>query len=331
MIGAYGMKKLKNKNELLTASLTVEAAIVLPIFIFTCYAFLFFFYLIGIQENLHNASTKACETVASYGYLVRYIENRGEELKEKENQNSDQDNEDKESSNKNADEDEEKLVSGIEDSELATLLYCLTDATLIKSYVKKHMTINNNLSLFIKGGYSGISFLGSNLYDEDEFVTIKMSYKVKTPVFSEILPSFSVVQSVRMHSFNGYAVSKKSGESKVDPDEEMVYVTESGTVYHTYSDCTHIKINLEQVSINDISNKKNDSGGKYYGCEGCVKSKAEELEQTQATVYITKYGTRYHISTSCSKIKRSVKQIKLSEVGNKNKCSKCASRAGGKN
>ena len=106
MIGAYRMKRLNNKNNLLTASLTVEAALVLPIFIFACYAFLFFFYIIGIQENLHNASTKVCETVASYGYLVRYIENRGEELKDKESQNADQKKEDNVDISKNNDEEE---------------------------------------------------------------------------------------------------------------------------------------------------------------------------------------------------------------------------------
>lgn len=327
------MKKIKSKNDLLTASLTVEAAIVLPIFIFACYAFLFFFYVLNIQENLHNASTKACETVASYGYLVRYIENRGEELKDSkdnESQNTDQENKDNDSNNeKNG--DEEKIVSSIEDSDLATLLYCLTDATLIKSYVKKHMTITNSLELFIKGGYSGISFLGSNLYDDDEFVTIQMSYKIKPPVFSDILPSFSVVQCVRMHSFSGHEVSKKNDETNEEQNEEIVYITESGAVYHTHSDCTYIKITLEQVVFKDVSSLKNDSGAKYYACEGCAKSKVNELEQTNGNVFITKFGTRYHVSTSCSKIKRSVKQIKLSDVGNRNKCSKCASRDGGKN
>ena len=326
------MKELKTDKQFVTASLTVEAAIVLPIFIFACYAFLFFLYVISIQENLHNASTKVCETVASYGYLIRYIENRGSELEEEKMQESNAEDErveEAQTSNITSGEKEEKLVSSIGDSELARLIYCLTDALLIKSYVKKQMTIQNNLDLFIKGGYSGISFLGSNLYDEEEFVTIQMTYKLKSPVFSDILPGFPVVQCVRMHSFNGHEVPKKISTSEEDKNEEVVYITENGSVYHTHSDCTYIKITLESVAYDTVSSLKNDSGGRYYPCEGCVKSTNEEFGELHNTVYITKFGTRFHISTSCSKIKRSIKQIKLSEIGNKKKCSKCNNRDGG--
>lgn len=321
------MKEIKNNNQFVTASLTVEAALVLPIFIFVCYAFLFFFYVLNIQENLHNASTRACETVASYGYLIRYIEDRGDEIEDKKDENSAVPQDEK-LSTISPEEEEEKLVASIEDSDIARLIYCLADAALIKSYVKKHMSLQDNLDLFIQGGYSGISFLGSNLYDEDEFVTIQMTYKVKPPVFSDILPGFLVVQSVRMHSFNGHKVSKKNAEPKDEQDEEMVYITESGTVYHTHSDCTYIKITLEQVNYENVSSLKNESGGRYYPCEGCVNSKNNTPEHK--TVYITKFGTRYHISTSCSKIKRSIKSIKLSEVGSRKKCSKCSNKDGGK-
>ena len=320
------MKEIKNNNQYVVASLTVEAALVLPILIFACYAFLFFFYVLSIQENLHNASTRACETVASYGYLIRYIEDRGEEIEDKKNEDSTAQQEDNEANTIST--EEEKLVSNIEDSDIARLIYCLADAALIKSYVKKHMSLQNNLDLFIQGGYSGISFLGSNLYDENGFVTIQMTYKVKPPVFSDLLPGFWVVQSVRMHSFNGYKVSKKNAEPKEEQDEEMVYITESGAVYHTHSDCTYIKIILEQVDYENVSSLKNESGGRYYPCEGCVNSKNNALDYK--TVYITKFGTRYHISTSCSKIKRSIKSIKLSEVGSRKKCSKCSNKDGGK-
>ena len=318
------MKELKKDKQFVKASLTVEAAIVLPIFIFACYAFLFFFYVINIQENLHNASTKACETVASYGYLIRYIENRGTELENEKDKESNADY------FKAGEEKEEKLVSSIGDSDLARLIYCLTDALLIKSYVKKHMTIQNNLDLFIKGGFGGISFLGSNLYDEDDFVTIQMTYTVKPPVFSDILPGFPVVQCVRMHSFNGHEVAKKNSVPDEEQNEEVVFITESGSVYHTHSDCTYIKIVLDQVAYDTISSLKNESGSRYYPCEGCVKSKNGQMEDLHSTVYITKHGTRYHISTSCSKIKRNIKQIKLSEVGSRKKCSKCSKRDGDK-
>lgn len=277
------------------ASLTVEAALVLPIFIFTCYSFLFFFYVIEIQENLHYASTKVCETISSYGYLLH-----------------------------NLDQMEEDKIGEYMDSELESLLYDAADEIIIKELVKRQVVLSRSLESYIVGGYDGISFQNSKMLDEEKFVTIVMSYKLKCPVFKEILPYLPVKQCVKIKSFCGHQADKKREPSI----SEYVYITENGSVYHTHSDCTYIKIILEMIPYGSLGTQRNSGGAKYYACESCVGDRKKSEDLMNKNVYITRSGTRFHLTTNCSKIKRSTIKVKLSEVDGKKLCSKCELRNG---
>lgn len=99
---------------------------------------------------------------------------------------------------------------------------------------------------------------------------------------------------------------------------EYVYVTETGTVYHTSSSCTHIDLSITSVSMQAAEGMRNESGGKYHACEKCVKDSS-----MSGNVYITKYGDRYHNSLSCSGLKRTVKMVNIDSVSDLRECSKC--------
>lgn len=325
------MKECKEKQN---ASLTVEAALTLPIIFMTCYVFLYFFYIIDVQEQIHNSAGQACESIASMGYVMRYLtesdqkEAKAQETSEGKAVGSNESNAARNNEG-NVEQNNESNVGDFLDDlgedDIKPLLLSLTDAILIKSYVKKYISDENNVSRVVVNGWDGVSFLGSNLYDEEEFVTIIMSYKIHFPVFESILPDFSVVQCVRMHSFNGRVIEVPEQDTRGD----MVYVAENGNVYHTHEDCSYIKIVVHSVRYSQIASKRNDSGGKYYSCESCFSSRVlSQIREENGEVFITSDGTRYHSSSECSKIKRSVSKVSIDEVEGKRKCSKCASRDG---
>lgn len=104
---------------------------------------------------------------------------------------------------------------------------------------------------------------------------------------------------------------------------EKVYVAENGMVYHRDRECTYLRTKIRAVDVQDTWGLRNQSGGKYYPCETCCDSIEQEKS---ATVYIAGYGERYHIYSSCPRLKRSVRQVYLFEVGSLAPCSKCGGK-----
>ena len=105
----------------------------------------------------------------------------------------------------------------------------------------------------------------------------------------------------------------------------IVYMTEHGRVYHLRRDCSYIKIDVEAVLSERVGTKRNSSGAKYYACEFC-----DPVLYPGKQVYITEYGTRYHAFSTCSAIKRNVKECDLEEAKKTYPaCSRCGKSEGG--
>jgi hypothetical protein len=100
----------------------------------------------------------------------------------------------------------------------------------------------------------------------------------------------------------------------------MVYITEHGTVYHLSKKCSHLTLSIKETDIGSMKDLRNLSGGKYKECEICDDY---EIELDNLKVYITDYGDRYHKSLSCSGLKRTIKAIPKSEVGDRSPCKRC--------
>lgn len=150
------------------------------------------------------------------------------------------------------------------------------------------------------GGYSDI-------------ITIQKPLTVKA-LFSEVgFPSAFVSADMKYRKWNGYDVC---GETGAIEEDEYVYVTEYGSVYHMDRGCSHLMINLHAVTDVEIADCRNNNMEKYYPCEKCGGNGT-------GIVFITEEGNRYHSSATCSGIKREVRTVKLSEVGNLPACSTC--------
>lgn len=164
------------------------------------------------------------------------------------------------------------------------------------------------------GGAQGLdcgnsySVPGSGIYE------LRVQFKVKLPFPYFSSNGLQCEEHMRVKGWNGY-VQESFSESSY---EKIVYVTETGVVYHLDPDCTYLEPSVRSVPMGEIENLRNESGGKYYQCPLCVnKNKSYE------TVYITDYGYRYHAEQNCSGIKRNVSAVPISEVKGKVACSKC--------
>ncbi|MDO5518926.1 MAG: pilus assembly protein [bacterium] len=274
-------------------SITVEAAFIMPIFIFVLLSFLYFFQLFTLQEHIQESITRVSKEASQYGYVYNYITEKKE-----------QDQNEKETSNA------KKVVQGF------------VDGTLFRTKFLENMGDNVNDSC-IMGGVKGISFLESSFMKQEDNIEVVAMYEVKIPVLFFNLRPFTVVQRVHSRAFVGQRLVEKKTEDTdgklKDTEDTYVYITRTGTVYHKDKNCTYLKVKLISVPGKDLAAKRNASGAKYYPCESCMKEKLDNNK----TYYITEYGTRYHCSSTCNKIERDVKKVKLSEVGSRKPCSKC--------
>lgn len=106
-----------------------------------------------------------------------------------------------------------------------------------------------------------------------------------------------------------------NGEN-ANQEEEYVYITEYGYTYHRNRGCSHLQISILVVNADEINQKRNNNGGKYYFCEKCGG-------RGTGVLFITAQGDRYHSSANCSGLKRNIKTVKLSDVGSRVPCSEC--------
>lgn len=161
----------------------------------------------------------------------------------------------------------------------------------------------------VVNGAEGLSFLFSNVPDENDVIDLVVSYRLRLPFQFVRVPDLVMAQRCRVHGWVGY-------QPEADESERLVYVTENGTVYHLFLSCSHLKLSIQMVSLSEMPQLRNRYGANYYPCETCGKT-------CGGIVYITDTGTRYHSTISCSGLKRSIKTVPLEQVKDLPLCKTC--------
>ena len=183
---------------------------------------------------------------------------------------------------------------------------------LLLQFNQKRNILNN-----VSGGNLGIDYRGTQYNKAEGKMNLLVSYHVD-PMFNWFgLSPVCVRQGIVTRAWIG----GEDHSEHSDPDsseKEIVYVAENGVVYHRSRDCAYIDIELNVAAAYEISQIRNEQGAKYYPCELCGAASG-----TYNSVYITHTGNRYHSSTNCSGLKRTVYEMVLSEDCALPPCSKC--------
>ncbi len=257
-------------------SMTLEAAFVLPFFLFAVLNILFAVNIIGTQSQINAALHQVGNKMAFAGYAYS------------------------------------ATVGNVLPDGLAGV--ALTEGYArgqIVEYVGKTYLEQS----CVEGGADGISFAGSSVMGAGDIIDLKVSYRVRP--FANLMGfnGFWVSQRYYGKAWTGYdALGTVSNSGEEDP---MVYVTETGTVYHTDRNCTYLNPKVEAVSADGVEGRRNASGAKYASCGSCSAGAGGN------EVYITNFGNRYHRQINCPGLKRTIYTVPLSEVSARRRCSKC--------
>ena len=257
-------------------SITIETALVLPIFFFTMISVIYIGESMRFFGNMQAVLHQNAKEMSGYAYVYK------------------------------------KLNSG--ESSLGGKLGSIGFSQLyVKNRVIQDLGEYSVETAPIKGGRNGLNFLYSNIM-KDEMIDLVVTSHVKTPFDVIGINDFVIVNRSRMRAWTGYDNTKKSTE---DSEEEIVFITRNGEVYHKSRNCKHLNISVRQIGKSQLKKRRNDSGGKYYPCEYCGSKKSGN------TIYITDSGDRYHTTVTCSGLKRDILAVPLSKAGNRKPCSNC--------
>lgn len=165
----------------------------------------------------------------------------------------------------------------------------------------------------VEGGSSGLHCWNSWYQEETGELHIRVNYKVRLPFPGFLHLGAKQKEEFVVRAWTGY--EKPTLENEAD---RIVYVADTGGVYHENYQCTYLQLSIRFVPSSEVSGLRNLGGGRYHACEKCVYGSA------MAGVYITESGNRYHNSLSCSGLKRSIRAVKKSEIPGRRPCSRCS-------
>lgn len=244
-------------------SFTIEAAIVLPMFLLIIISIMYFIVIMNIQFNIQYKIEETARKIARQEYLT--------------------------------------------DDLPGYSLVTLRGDILTSDFINYLNTTS------IIDGADGVSLIMSSVNSKKAIFDIVLSYKIRIPLVPDEAVVLPFIQRCRFKTWTGSKISKDETE------DEMVFITETGQVYHTNRDCTHLKLSIKKCPTKDLEDMRNHNGGIYHKCSICKNTQPLDPDY----IYITNEGDRWHNSTECSGLKRTIKEIKASEIGARKLCSRC--------
>lgn len=221
------------------AGMTVEASIVLSLFLFFFLNLGCAIEMIRLQGNLQLSLWQIGRELSVYGYALD-----SGEVPDKEQQDD----------------------NWWKDLEGRAFSSVFIKNRLVKLTGKEYL----DSSPLTKGSAS-LQLWKSDLFGSGDIMDIVVTYSVSPWSSLAGFPSFSMANRYYTHIWNGYQLV---GEGELTEENKTVYVTLDSEVYHLYRDCTHLQLSVQATSREEADRKRNQSGGRYRPCGKCAPNDA---------------------------------------------------------
>lgn len=252
--------QMRSGETLREGSLSLEAALVLPLFLFACFCLMMPMRMMDRQRQIQAAVEAVGEEVSQYAYAARRLEGENPETVD--------------------------LSRGEGNRGNESALSLLSQAYIMAAV----------LGRIDLDWVEGVSFAGTEIGPEDK-VHIVMSYRMRLP-FSvlglESLP-FSTVCSRRM--WTGALGNRwEQAGGGAETGEEIVYIGKTSSRYHRRRDCHYLANDLKAVPAAGIEALRNREGKRYYACGVCKGESGTVYVSEYGTSYHSSPNCRSLIS-----------------------------------
>lgn len=216
-----------------SAGMTVEASIVLPLFLFFFLNLGCVLEMIRLQGNLQLALWQTGRELSVYGYVLDSGELPGED-------------------------GEDAWWKGMGAGAFSAV------------YIKNRLTGLAGKEYLdsspLVGGAGGLKVWERGIWEDEDVLDITIACPVAPWSTLAGFPFFAVACRYYTHIWNGYRLAgDEDSEAK-----RTVYVTSDSAVYHLFRDCTHLQLSVRAVSGEETDRARNRDGRKYRPCEKCT-------------------------------------------------------------
>lgn len=273
-----------DSGQSLLASLTLEAAIALTVFLFAAVCMMLPMKIMNTDRKLQAALESVGEDFSRYAYLKDILD-QGEAMK----------------------------VPGAGDFARAFCKHLASGMAEGYAVVRVSEHIDTTAVRHVR-------MIRSSILEEDGIVDLVLDYEIRLPFPVLGLEAVERTVRCRRRAWIGRAgiYGEQEGESG-DGKDETVYVGKNSTRYHRSRSCHYLANNLSEVTYEAVFNLRNEGGKKYHACLVCGSGAG-----SGSTVYIMPSGDSYHTTKNCRAIVAYVRAVRLSEAEHLGPCSYCS-------
>lgn len=279
-------------------SMTLEAAIAVPLFLFFAMNLLFVFEAVRLQSGLQAAVQQAGEQICEAAYYTRFAVPQGQ-------------------NGGGADTADAAAGTAATDAESGQALSFILSETYVRNKVTSYLGEAFWRHSCVEGGRAGLSVAGSGIMTEGDRVDIVVSCRIRPFIRILAFPGFPMQARYCGHAWVGWTEGSGGDGGSGGGSGDRVYVTKYGECYHTDPDCIYLNPQVRAVSAQEVDSCRNGDDAKYYPCETCRPGKS-------GTLFITKEGDRYHSDRDCGGIVRHLDTMDSATAGSHYRpCPKC--------
>lgn len=302
-------------SSFLSGSLTVEAALCLPILLFSVYFLMAPLHVMETQRKLQNVMEASAKDMAQAAYLSRQADHLLKESVRK----------------------EASIETLIKAAGTGAVRAKILHAASADGVLEQPRFVNKKILDFAagqeNGSETGIAAAAEDIYgdrsekeENNEMIQMELRYNVRFPIPVFQMKPVSLSSVVSRRAWVGakggrgryqYGQQAADGWDRDAEGKIIVYVGKNGTRYHKERNCHYIYNKLQAVSGSKIDSMHNSSGARYQPCISCKPSK-------KGMVYIFEEGKSYHAGADCKAIGSYAKAVRLEEAENLGPCSYCS-------
>ncbi|MDO4938895.1 MAG: hypothetical protein Q4E54_02925 [Lachnospiraceae bacterium] len=277
-----------DKRAYLKASLTIEAALGLPLILFSMIILMFPLRIMDADRKMQMAAESVAIDVSKYMFTVN-------EIKE--------------------DQSQKKTDAESEDTKVDENIYEYmsigTDAALGAFAARRAEDEVDDAGMKI------VNFLGSEMMRENDMIVVKLDYEYELPFRVLRLGSLTQEAVASRRAWTGKKGSSSgSGENTGDEEDEIVYIGKNSTRYHLSPSCHYLSNSWSETVVGD--------DGRASGLKPC--DRCGSGAKPGQVVYITPQGDKFHTDTGCSAMQAYPQAVKKSEVEWMGCCSYCGGK-----